>query len=83
MRASSAATVAKATQLPKDVSVVNAAGSYTARYLPQAEGLRVERHLVIARSVYQPAEVPALESVIYAALGDARAPFTVQRSVGD
>jgi hypothetical protein len=74
---------AKATLPPKDVEMVNEAGSYTAHYAIEPNGLKVERHLVIAHSIYQPSEVQALESVIYAALDDARAPFTVARSVGD
>lgn len=73
---------AAATNPPHDLTLVNAAGSYTAHYVTEARGLRVERHLVIAASVFQPADVPALEAVIYAALDDARAPFTVQRATG-
>lgn len=74
---------ARATAAPHDVAMVNAAGSYTARYTYLPDGLRVERHLVIAHSVFQPQEVGALETVIYAALDDARAPFTVTRAVGE
>jgi transglutaminase-like putative cysteine protease len=74
---------ARATVLPDDVALTNAAGSYTAHYIASAEGLRVERHLVIDHTVYTPKDVPALEAVIYAALDDARAPFTVQKSVGN
>ncbi len=74
---------AKAIGVPKDVQTVNAAGSYTAHYTLQPDGLRVERRLVLDRSVYQPQDIAALEAVIYAALDDARAPFTVQRSVGN
>ncbi len=69
--------------IPKEVAMVNAAGSYTAHYTPLPDGLRVERHLVIAHSVFQPQDVGALEAVIYAALDDARAPFTVTRAVGE
>ena len=73
----------KATAIPKDVTMVNPAGSYTARYTLLPDGLRVERRLLIARSVYQPRDVPSLEAVIYAALDDARAPFTISRAVGE
>jgi transglutaminase-like putative cysteine protease len=73
----------QAAVLPKDVTLANAAGSYTAHYVPTATGLRVERHLVIDHTVYQPKDVPALESVIYAALDDARAPFTIQHAAGN
>jgi hypothetical protein len=74
---------ARAALVPKDVTLVNPAGSYTAHYTVLPDGLRVERRLVIAHSVYQPSDVPSLEAVIYAALDDARAPFTVTRAVGE
>ncbi len=74
---------ARAVGVPKDVSVVNDAGSYTAHYTPQPTGLRVERRLTINHSVFQPTEVTALETVIYAALDDARAPFTISRGVAN
>jgi transglutaminase-like putative cysteine protease len=74
---------ARATALPKDVAVVNQAGSYTAHYTLMPDGLKVDRRLVLTHSVFQPKEVPSLEAVIYAALDDARAPFTVQRAVGE
>lgn len=73
----------KASAIPADVTVVNRAGSYIAHYTNAPDGLRVERRLVVARSVFQPDEVPALEAVIYAALGDARASFTVQHPLGN
>lgn len=74
---------ARVSSIPIGVAMVNAAGSYTARYTQLPNGLRIERHLVIAHSVFQPQDVAALEAVIYAALGDARAPFTVTRAVGE
>ena len=74
---------AHAVQVPKDVSLSNEAGSYVAHYTLQPDGLAVERRLVINHSVFQPPEVAALESVIYAALDDARAPFTITRGVSE
>ena len=74
---------AKATAIPKDVTMVNPAGSYTAHYTLLPDGLLVERRLLIAHSIYQPQDVKSLEAVIYAALDDARAPFTVTRAVGE
>ena len=74
---------AHAALLPKDVSLTNEAGSYVAHYKAQPDGLAVERHLIINHSVFQPSEVTALESVIYAALDDARAPFTLAHGVAE
>lgn len=69
--------------LPTDVTLANPAGSYTAHYTPEPDGLLVTRRLIINHSVYQPGEVASLESVIYAALDDARAPFTMARGVAE
>lgn len=74
---------ARGSAIPKEVAIVNAAGTYTARYTQLPDGLRVERDLVIAHSVFQPQDVGALETVIYAALDDASAPFTSTRAVGE
>jgi transglutaminase-like putative cysteine protease len=74
---------AHAALLPKDVSLTNQAGSYVAHYTLQPDGLSVERRLVINHSVFPPDEVKALESVIYAALDDARAPFTIIHGVAE
>ncbi len=71
-----------AAALPKDVSVVNQAGSYSARYRQEAGGVRIERRFVIDHTVYQPRDVTALEAVIYAALDDARAPLMLEKPPG-
>lgn len=73
----------RAVQLPKNVSVVNQAGSYTARYTVQSDGVLAERHMVIDHSVYEPPDVAAFEAVIYAALDDARASFMLDRAPGE
>lgn len=69
--------------MPKDVQVVNGAGNYEAHYTAVSGGVRVERHLRIDHSVYQPAEVPALEAVVYAALDDARTLISIERAPGE
>ena len=74
---------ARVSAVPRDVTLTNPAGSYTAHYTVTSDGLRVERRLVVGHSVYQPKDVPLLEAVIYAALDDARAPFTITRAVGE
>ena len=48
-------------------------GFYRAHYTAIPNGVQIERRLVINRSVIQPAEVEALESLIYTALDDVRA----------
>jgi transglutaminase-like putative cysteine protease len=58
--------------LPPDVAVHNAAGSYTAAYERIPDGLRVTRHLVIARDGFPAAAYPEFEALIYAPLDDAR-----------
>lgn len=70
----------EASRLPVPVEVANPAGSYASRSERSGASLTVVRHLVIARNIYQPDEYPALESLLYAALADARATLTLTRT---
>jgi transglutaminase-like putative cysteine protease len=67
-------------RLPSDVDIRTGAGHYTAHYRREGSGVQVSRRLVIDRDVFQPAEVPALEDLLYAALDDARATLTLSRA---
>ena len=59
-------------RLPSNVALSTPAGHYTARYESDGRVVRVSRELVIDRDVFQPGEYPALQSLLYAALDDAR-----------
>ncbi len=67
------------TMLPRDVTLRNGAGSYQANYARSDSGLRITRHLVIARDVYAARDYPELETLLYAALRDARATMVLSR----
>jgi hypothetical protein len=69
-----------ATRLPADVDVRTQAGRYTARYRHEGANVEVSRSLVIDRDVFQPAEYPELERLLYAALDDARSTLTLTRA---
>ncbi|CAH2604152.1 conserved exported protein of unknown function [Rhodovastum atsumiense] len=69
-----------ATTLPAPVTVRTPAGHYTARYERAGAQVLVQRNLVIAQDVFQPAEYPDLERLLYAALDDARATMTLARA---
>lgn len=71
-----------AASLPPNVALHNDAGSYSATYTPQPGGVRVTRHLVLARTVYRPAEIAAFEALIYAALDDSRAALRLEGAGG-
>ncbi len=62
----------KLADLPPDLTLDNEAGFYHAHYTASADGLQVERRLVIKQSVHQSSEVPSLEALMYAALDDVR-----------
>ena len=68
-----------ASGLPADVELRNAAGSYDASYARTEDGVRIVRRLVIPRDVFQAADDPALEALLYAALQDARATLVLSR----
>ena len=74
---------ASVARLPDDVGVENAAGTYSAIYRRIDHGVRVERKLVVAREVFQPAEAPALEELLYAAINDARSTLVLARPQAD
>ncbi len=65
--------------LPGDVDLRNDAGSYEASYVRTNDGVRVARHLVIGRDVFQARDDPALETLLYAALRDSRATLVLSR----
>jgi transglutaminase-like putative cysteine protease len=65
--------------LPPDIDLHNAAGTYTSTYERRPDGIHVTRHLVIEHSVYEPAEYPLLEALIYAPIDDARAALVMER----
>ena len=69
-----------ATRLPEDVDCATRAGRYTARYRHVAAAVQVSRTLVIDHDVFQPAEYPGLERLIYAALDDARSTLMLART---
>ena len=69
-----------ATRLPEDVDCATRAGRYTARYRHVAATVQVSRMLVVDHDVFQPAEYPELERLIYAALDDARSTLTLARA---
>jgi transglutaminase-like putative cysteine protease len=69
-----------ATRLPHDVSFANAAGSYTAAYEHTGAALRVVRHLVVDRTVFEAADYNDLEALVYAALDDSRAVLVLARA---
>lgn len=60
-------------RLPPAVDITNAAGRFTARYEPTADGFTATRNTVLNGNVYQPAMYPDLERLIYAFSGDQRA----------
>lgn len=51
-------------ELPAPVKVSNAAGSFSAVYVPAAAGVEVVRELVIAKDTYSPAEYPLFKELI-------------------
>lgn len=61
-----------AASMPPVANLSNEAGSYTASYEPVPGGLRVTRKLTIAKDVYGPQEYPALQSLLYGLIDDAR-----------
>ncbi len=63
--------------VPHDLTVENAVGFYRAHYAVIDGGVQVERRLVVNRTVIQPSEVTALETLIYTALDDVRATVSV------
>jgi hypothetical protein len=65
--------------LPPDIELKNGAGSYTATYERRADGIHVDRHLVIDRDVYEAAEYPEVEALLYAPIDDARAAMVLER----
>ena len=69
-----------ATRLPADIDLQTPAGCYTARYVREGAAVHVARNLVIDRDVFQPAEYPNLERLVYAALDDARGTLTLSRA---
>lgn len=72
-----------AIRLPEDVSVQTGAGTYAATYRRSGNMLTVRRHLVVERDVVQPAEYPALETLLTAPLTDARAAVVLRRGDGE
>lgn len=60
------------TRVPEDVSLVNAAGRYTAQYRLTGETVEITRHLIVARDVFAPADYPAFDALIQQPLADAR-----------
>jgi transglutaminase-like putative cysteine protease len=67
-------------RMPADVSLHNSAGSYAATYERSGRDLRVVRHLVVARGVYEAEEYPELARLLYAPIDDARAVLVLQRA---
>ncbi len=67
------------TALPRDVELRNGAGLYRASYARTDAGLRIDRHLVIARDVYEARDYPELETLLYAALQDSRSTMVLSR----
>jgi transglutaminase-like putative cysteine protease len=65
--------------LPPDIDFSNAAGSYAVNYTRTANVIGIERHLVIARNVYEPSEYPDLEALLYQPIDDARAAIVLDR----
>lgn len=73
----------KAVKLPEDVTVQTSVGSYTATYRRDGAVLNVRRHLVVARDTIAPHEYPALETLLYAPLSDARTAVVLRRGDGE
>jgi hypothetical protein len=67
------------TLLPPDVDFHNEAGSFTSNYERRPDGIHIERHLVIARGVYEPSEYAEVEALYYAPIDDARAAMVMER----
>lgn len=67
-------------RLPDDAYLSNGAGRFEAHYTRSGTELRVERRLVLGQTVYAPGDYRELETLIYAALDDARAPVTLLRT---
>jgi Domain of Unknown Function with PDB structure (DUF3857)/Transglutaminase-like superfamily/Domain of Unknown Function with PDB structure (DUF3858) len=63
--------------VPQSVDLSNSAGTYRAQYELSGEGLHVVRRLTVDSNVYAADAYPALERLIYAALDDSRAIFTM------
>lgn len=72
-----------AIQLPPDIAVTTAAGTYTATYRRTGPTLTIRRHLVVAQDVIQPQDYPALETLLAAPLADARTAVVLKRGEGE
>lgn len=72
-----------ARRLPRNVAFANAAGSYTAAYSADADGVHSSRRLIVARPQYAADEYPDLQALIYAALDDARAVMVLGKTPTD
>ena len=72
-----------AVRLPADVAVQTSAGSYAATYRRDGAVLHIRRHLVIARDTIAPEDYPALETLLFAPLSDARSAVVLRRGGGE
>lgn len=65
---------------PKDVSVRNDAGHFQARYDVDGGVLKVDRQLVLEHDVYEAADYPDVQTLLYAQLADLRRVLVLRRA---
>jgi hypothetical protein len=73
----SGATVAR---LPANIDLRTSAGSYTATYERSGPDVRVTRHLIVDRNVYEADAYPELQRLLFAPIDDARAVIVLARN---